>query len=184
MEKKLLFCHIATLAVCFMSLQEADARTITMILTQRFHTNQIAIEAYENLTIVSAGDFGSGDSRILIEKDGARIVFPLTIPSLNYPQAQFVTARPATVTFSTGAWDSRDANTPAIVTLQITPETYDVNKSITVGPGPGGAVISLECSTNLISWTNVWSGTYTNLSDPKFFRIKADRQPSPSISEK
>lgn len=64
-------------------------------------------------------------------------------------------------------------------TIRVTPEAFPPDRSVLVAPGAGGAVIALECSTNLVNWTAATNGVYTNLPVAKFFRIRADRISSP-----
>lgn len=65
----------------------------------------------------------------------------------------------------------------AFATFEVTPQPYSPDKSITIAPGAGGAVITLECSTDLVNWTATTNGVYTNLPAAKFFRIRAERVP-------
>ncbi len=161
------------------ALSQAEARTITMVLTQTNQTNQITIESYETCKIVSGMDlipsFYPG-SVVEVHKDGAVLRFIPSGPSFGpYTYPSIVLAGPATIAFRSEFLQR--GGSPAFLTVEITPETYDVNRSITVGPGPGGAKITLECSTNLVNWAMATNGaSYTNMNEPKFFRIKAERQ--------
>jgi len=63
----------------------------------------------------------------------------------------------------------------AFLTVKVTPGPAPPDKAMIIPAGPGGAVITLECSTNLVNWTPASSGVYTNLPAAKFFRIRTDR---------
>ena len=62
-----------------------------------------------------------------------------------------------------------------MATFKITPDQYPPDRTVVVPGGPGGATVTMECSTNLVHWTPAEGGTYTNLPGVKFFRIKLDR---------
>lgn len=62
-----------------------------------------------------------------------------------------------------------------MATFKITPDQYPSDKTVVVPGGPGGASVTMECSTNLVHWTPADNGAYTNLPGVKFFRIKLDR---------
>lgn len=62
-----------------------------------------------------------------------------------------------------------------MATFKITPDQYPPDRTVVVPGGPGGATVTMECSTNLVQWESAVVGTYTNLPGVKFFRIKLDR---------
>jgi hypothetical protein len=93
-------------------------------------------------------------------------------PTVGPPLATFIFRGPATIALRRG--ESQHA---AFATFVVSPEPYRPDKSITIAPGAGGAVITLECSTDLVNWTATTNGIYTNLSAAKFFRIRAERVP-------
>jgi hypothetical protein len=64
----------------------------------------------------------------------------------------------------------------AFCTLKITPDSFSVDKTAIIPEGTT-ALISLECSTNLLVWTNVWTGAYSNVPAHKFFRLGVQRVP-------
>lgn len=55
--------------------------------------------------------------------------------------------------------------------FKITPSYYPFEKASLVMPGPGGAEVTMECSTDLVNWVTATNGTYTNMPAAKFFRI-------------
>lgn len=62
-----------------------------------------------------------------------------------------------------------------MATFRITPDQYPPDRTVVVPGGPGGATVTMECSTNLVHWEPAVGGSYTNLPGVKFFRIKLDR---------
>jgi len=102
---------------------------------------------------------------------------------------------PATIT----AISSRD-NT-AIITVKITPDSGDVNKThslppgtsqifvmlesstnqvyVTLGPSTNQVFVTLESSTNLVDWADATNGVYGNLDTLRFFRIRTKVLASP-----
>lgn len=59
--------------------------------------------------------------------------------------------------------------------FKITPSYYPFEKASLVMPGPGGAVVTMECSTDLVNWVTATNGTYTNMPAAKFFRINLNK---------
>jgi hypothetical protein len=59
-----------------------------------------------------------------------------------------------------------------ILTVKITPDTYNVNKTIIVPPGTNQVLISLESSTNLVNWADSTNGVYGSPDFARFFRIR------------
>jgi hypothetical protein len=57
-----------------------------------------------------------------------------------------------------------------MMTVKITPLTFSPQKTVAVAPGMGNVQITLESSTNLLTWTDATNGVYSD--DLKFFRIK------------
>ena len=68
-----------------------------------------------------------------------------------------------------GAWGG------GMATFKITPDQDPPDRTVVVPGGPGGATVTMECSTNLVHWEPAVGGSYTNLPGVKFFRIKLDR---------
>jgi hypothetical protein len=65
----------------------------------------------------------------------------------------------------------------AYVTLKIEPESFPAGSTLVV-PSGSGAIIYLEASPDLVTWTNSCGPlSYTNQVGNLFFRIRADRLP-------
>src|SRR5579864_6523225 len=48
----------------------------------------------------------------------------------------------------------------AILTVKITPDNYDVNKTLILPPGTNQVYVTLESSTNLVNWADSTNGVY------------------------
>jgi hypothetical protein len=80
---------------------------------------------------------------------------------------------PATITASCARGNS------VIVTVKITPDSFDVNKTVTLLPGTNQVYITLESSTNLVNWADATNGVYGSPDTARFFRIKMNTLASP-----
>lgn len=70
---------------------------------------------------------------------------------------------------------SYNTNTKCFVTFKITPDAFPPDKTFIIPDGTPGATVTLECSTNLLTWTTATNGFYTGTNGAKFFRINAQR---------
>jgi hypothetical protein len=80
---------------------------------------------------------------------------------------------PATITASS----SRD-NT-VLITVKITPDPVDVNKTLILPPGTNQVYVALESSTNLVNWSAATNGFYGSPETVLFFRIRTNALASP-----
>jgi hypothetical protein len=99
-----------------------------------------------------------------------------------------------TYTFDGGIWQSYDwreitpvagpvtirlrtsiPSVSAYCTVHVTPEAFSPEKTVVVVPGSGGANVTLECSTNLATWSAATNGIYEGLDVARFFRINLNR---------
>lgn len=62
-------------------------------------------------------------------------------------------------------------------TFKITPVAFPPDKTFIIPDGTPGATVTLETSTNLLTWTTATNGFYTGTNGAKFFRINAQRTP-------
>jgi hypothetical protein len=113
-----------------------------------------------------------GNAFLTIAKDGINFTFggDRLSPSYAVYRGNPVIAGPATISLVPGS------GATAFVTIEIAPESFPPDKTIIIPEGTG-AKIALECSTNLLTWSEVWTNSYTNVPSHKFFRIKAERIP-------
>lgn len=143
-------------------------------------TNTLNIAEGETgeLVMVYPSDSAVGTGAF-ITKDG------VTIPGLAAMNPYFSTVQPkgATVagpaTFSLAMTYSSSVTTPdpskgAMMTVRITPMTFNPNHTVTVAPGMGNVQVEMESSTNLVTWTTATNGTYNDAL--KFFRVKLTKQ--------
>ncbi len=65
------------------------------------------------------------------------------------------------------------------ITFEITPqvEKFPPERTVIIPEASTGALVTMECSTNLMHWTTVTNGFYTGTNGARFFRIRADRIP-------
>lgn len=177
--------NVLILLVCSTMLfgnQKATARIVTLLLTGTNQTASLVLQENEGAKLAGGYDYYraevSSDSRVgyaEVVKTGARM--PLFADWYNWQRGiAFSIAGPATITLSSGV-TNRTESQSVFLSFEVLPENYDVNKSITIAPGTGGAAISLENSTNLISWVTATNGVYTNVPSATFFRVKAERLP-------
>ena len=80
---------------------------------------------------------------------------------------------PATIT----ATSSRD-NT-VLITVKITPDPVDVNKTLILPPGTNQVYVALESSTNLVNWAAATNGFYGSPETVLFFRVRTNALASP-----
>jgi hypothetical protein len=117
-------------------------------------SNEVARVLFSNVTSLSA---------LRVQKDG--FGFFVSAQSGVYTAGTgLVVAGPADITLSQDG----------ICSIEITPESFPPDKTLIIPEGTS-AVVSLECSTNLVSWTNIWTGSFSNAPTHKFFRLKAER---------
>lgn len=162
------------------ALAKADPRhvTLTAVCPEPYSppcTNTLEIAAYETAELVSFPKVINANGPILwIYKDGEAFQYSVRPPKTGpdgYPNDPFdplIVTGPARI-------DLVVYSVKALCTFKLTPESYPPDRSVLVPPGPGGANIQLECSTNLVQWFPATSGAYTNLNEAKFFRIRLDR---------
>ncbi len=91
---------------------------------------------------------------------------------------------PATITVSSGRGNT------AVITVKITPDSSDVNKTSILRPGTNQdyvmlepstnqVYITLETSTNLVNWADATNGIYGGPDTVRFFRIRTKALASP-----
>ena len=170
---------IALLISCLLFSATAFAQTRIVTATVKgpnvtglIVTNQIAIGPDESAEVLSAVTEPSSGYDFSVQKDGLEFRLWSLSTYANGPlaQARQVVAGPAIFKlYGSG-------NSAGYLTLAISPTAFPPDKTVVI-PAGTGARISLECSTNLLEWTEVYSTTHTNSPSNKFFRIKAERIP-------
>jgi hypothetical protein len=137
-------------------------------------TNEIQIGEYESFKVVSASHASNLAPAAYFLKDGKKIDIPLPSYAGFVPLVDLT--GPAIVRLESTGGALTTFNGADWLTLEIQPQVFDANKSITLAPG-AGAAITLESSTNLVNWSSATNGVYTNVPSAMFFRIKAERLP-------
>jgi len=62
---------------------------------------------------------------------------------------------------------------PAYATIEVVPGPFPPGKTLTVGANRGNVQVTMQMSTDLVSWAPAINGmTYTNSPDTRFFRIQ------------
>jgi hypothetical protein len=80
---------------------------------------------------------------------------------------------PATITASSVG------GKPVFITVKITPDSFDANKTVMLPPGTNQVYIALESSTNLVNWSAATNGFYGSPDTVLFFRIRTNALASP-----
>lgn len=147
-------------------LTSADARIITIAFTNApgASTNNI-LEVQSGEILRGLSVFSSEATSIYFIKNGVQFAYA----------GNTVVAGPATLKVVT-VEDWRNLPQTAYVTVELAPESFPPDKTVIIPQGTG-ARIALECSTNLLAWSEIWTDTFTNVPSHKFFRITAERIP-------
>ncbi len=157
----------------------AQTRILTVTVksinaTGNVGTNRWSIGPNESAEVLSAVTHVSpsgGSGSFAVEKDGLEFTVWSSRDFSNTPPGiRQVVAGPAV--FKITAYEGGTG----YLTLAISPTAFPPDKTMVI-PAGTGARISLECSTNLLEWTEICSSTHTNSPSNKFFRITAERLP-------
>jgi hypothetical protein len=162
---------LTALIMATLNAQSQNSRYVT-VMAFNGPTN-IAVLAGETAEIVSCFYESIGEPFITfyrprILKDGYTI---RGVPP-GYPLSTGTVARgtivagPALITDDGGG---------ALLTVKLTPDTYDVNKTVILPPSTNQVRIALESSTNLVNWADATNGVYGSPDFARFFRIRMDK---------
>jgi hypothetical protein len=142
-------------------------------------TNSIQVAAGETgelITSTFAIDFSnSGAPQVKVTKDGVSAwAYPSQTSAQGAATSHGTTvAGPATFSMEYTSQTTSPAppqNGYGMMTVKISPMTFDPRQTVTVAPGMGNVQISLETSTNLVQWSCSTNGVYSD--DLRFFRVK------------
>jgi hypothetical protein len=154
------------LGILCLLLNKADASIVTITFTNAPGPSTNNILEIQSTEIMRVQSYASSEATsVYFVKNG--VEFPLA--------GNTVVAGPTTLKIVTVA-DWRNLPQTAYVTVEVAPETFPPDKTVIIPQGTG-ARIALECSTNLLSWSEIWTNTFTNVPSHKFFRITAARIP-------
>ena len=159
---KYLPLFLTALLALFASQPDAEARVVTVIVTDATPTKEIELSADETVELISTGLNAQNYVGVQVTKDG--VTFGL---SLSTSAPKQILAGPAHITVTKFV--------PGIqfCSFSITPDPFAPDRTIIALPGTNQTSITLECSTNLIHWVSATNGVYGPMPQAKFFRIKA-----------
>jgi hypothetical protein len=142
----------------------AEPRTVTLVTRAGLGDKRLDIPANHSAEIVSFGPSGPPQ----IHKDGAVLDFGIG-PAARTTE-RLVFAGPATVLVLAPGSGSTVA---PWVTVQLTPETFDANKALVLGPTTNAVAVSYQSSSNLVDWNTVTNQVFSGISSAQFFRVIA-----------
>jgi len=138
----------------------------------------LQIQQGETAELLSGSNASGGNNFPLytVQKDGITCqAFPrLNVNSGNSAAQGTTVTGPATITVLATSFSGS-----ALLTVKITPDSYDVNKTLILPPGTNQVYISLESSTNLVNWADSTNGIYGSPDTARFFRIRMNTLASP-----
>jgi hypothetical protein len=174
--KPILCNAIGLVVISYALAAEASIVTLTASSTNTAVevTAELTIGQYEVAELVSFPSSLNGVDEgprayLDIIKDGKTFMHYVREPSYNpdrvrSPLEPVIIAGPATFRLKT--------NRSGLCTIKITPESFPPDRTILVPPGTNQVALTMECSTNLVSWFPATNGIYGPLPEAKFFRIK------------
>ncbi len=121
-------------------------------------TNSITISAAETAHIENFAANNASYASYVISKDDVEL-------SNNTGIIPTKVKGPATISLRAYAGIS------AMLTIRISPESFDPNKTLILPPSTNQVAIALETSTNLVNWTMATNGVYGSPDEARFFRI-------------
>jgi hypothetical protein len=159
---------IALLSQCLQSFADTS-RYVTLQVISLGTTNEFAVASNETAKLVSYVPPGTRSSSLYVIRKQATI--RIRLESWNPESAPLIFAGPALVRLV-----SADEE-PSFCTFKITPEFFPPDRTVIVPADGLKTAITLEASTNLVSWAAATNGVYSSTNSPQFFRIRLDRVP-------
>ena len=160
----------------------AESRYVTLSVSGTNQTDQFILQDFEVAKLKSAHDrlvtfsltvTNSHFSTYFLQADLQGGLTGSSSSMFHIPPKSIVIAGPATFTLTSGS-ALRDAN-DAYATFEILPETSSVNQTLIIPPGTNHVQITLESSTNLVSWSATTNGVYGSPDTARFFRINLQK---------
>ncbi len=174
--KPLLLTVLLCLGVCGIP----QAKDVTLTVNNQpgvgavILSDEVAVEASEIGKVTSL--YGAGDSIYLnVIKNGITNGSPAQVylgGGSSFPSSPVVVAGPAIVRL-----EIMPSGTPTkymFANVRIEPESFPPGQTIILPEGTVGTV-HVESSTNLVSWQDEWSQTFSDTSANRFFRLRAER---------
>jgi hypothetical protein len=175
MKRKILSIAIAIAFGLSAFVANAQSRYATILISPTNPSNTIGIGANEVANFKTIFE-NSRQGYLTVDVTLGSYTVSRLVSAL--PDKFFPIKGPATITLkypanSSGFWTSEWISW---MTLEISPESFPPDKTVIIPEGTG-ARLALESSTNLLSWSEVWSEVYTNAPSNQFFRLSVQRLP-------
>jgi hypothetical protein len=140
-----------------------EARYVT-VTAAHGATNQIQIADYETGELVSFLPTPTDTWSVFLQKDGRTFNVPGDSRYYQVGGRGTIVQGPATFL----VWG---ANGDVMATVKIKPASFPPDKTIILPPGTNQFQVTLETSTNLVSWLSTTNGVYGSPDTARFFRI-------------
>ena len=158
---KIKFIVFAIIISCFHS-NAQSVRFITLTVSGNRPTNYFSTSQSEAAELVSF----QGSGGISVIKD--EILFNAGTPADGFSGGHgTIVQGPATYKLATQGGS-------CLITLKITTQITDPNKTFILPPGTNQVQVTLQVSPDLANWTTATNGIYGNPNTAQFFRIKED----------
>jgi len=153
---------------------------VTLTVKGTGSSNEVTIAENQQITLKTwidgDGSSSSGDSRIVIWKDGTSFeIYPDMVRAPSSPKyipTPIIVTGPARIVLH--CWGT--ASSKGLATFDVTPGSYPPDKAVTIGAYSGNLKVTMETSKNLVDWIAAENGAfYTNSPDARFFRITIDK---------
>jgi hypothetical protein len=161
MKARLFSIPLLMAGCCLASAQTERYVTITVLSQPTPLTNQVSIAEGETAEMVSGYNLASGYTTGFFTKDGITLNIGVMGP---------ITVVKGPATFGVRAIGT-SSSVFSILTLKIKPESFPPDKTVILPPGTNQFLVTLESSTNLVSWSTSTNGVYGSPDEARFFRI-------------
>src|ERR1051326_5265955 len=144
------------LIVLLLSAVSAMAQVVTLVAPYNGTNSsvELVIEPYQTAELLAI--FPLAGATMRVEKDGGTTSDEFTSHTGVVLFHPVVVTGPAVIHLFRGF-----SGSSYMATFRLTPEPYPVGSALLVPPGPGGASVVLQCSTNLVDWSSATNGAYT-----------------------
>jgi hypothetical protein len=172
--KTLLF--LASLICPLSGPAQSTCRYVTLTATNGIATNTIQIQQGETGELITSYPlFSANFQTVSIIKDG--MSFQASPASFLQQSSSGYSAAASGIGATVSgpaqfAFNGIAVGQAAMMTVKITPMTYDVNKTLILPPSTNQVYVTLQCSSNLVNWTDCTNGVYGSPIVAQFFRIR------------
>jgi hypothetical protein len=171
---KILLSVTAALSLSLLSSWADNSRYVTVTSTDTNSPGTIQVLDGESAEIITTSvPWGVGNNPFCnILKNGITFVGIPRSSGGNAATQGTVVAGPATISIVPYAGPQQGTPGPVMLTVKITPQAYDVNKTLIIPPGTNQVYVALQTSTNLLFWYDATNGVYGSPDVARFFRIR------------